>query len=185
MLIVAGVQRSRKLETLEGDNTRPTLDKVKEAVFSSLGGKFYEGSILDLFGGCGSIALEAISRGMEKAVIVDNNYDAVQVIRRNVASLKEEDKVSVWKLDYKKAIKRCEEENLKFDLIYLDPPYRKGWYNEILQRITESSLLKEDGRIVCESLKEEVLDAKGLVVYKEAVYGIMKVSYLRRSEEHE
>ena len=87
MRIIAGKYSSRRLETLPGQHTRPTLDKVKEAVFSSLGGFFDGGTVLDLYGGSGAIAFEALSRGMDKAYIVDKSRAAIQVIRKNAELL--------------------------------------------------------------------------------------------------
>lgn len=182
MRIVAGKHRSRRLESLAGDATRPTLDKVKEAVFSSLGTYFDGGWVLDLFGGSGSIGLEAISRGMEHAVFADRSYDAVQIIRRNIAALKEEDHTTVWKLDYKKALQRCLERRLTFDLIYLDPPYAAGYLQDCISRIEKFGLLKDSGTLVCECRKEEDLTwlPPECSIRKEATYGIMKVVYIRK-----
>lgn len=181
MRIVAGKHRSRKIEAVEGMKTRPTLDKVKEAVFSSLGGKFYDGWILDLFSGSGNIALEAISRGMEHAVMVDCSYDAITTIRRNVKTLKEEDACEVWKMDAEKAIRQCGLKQYQFDLIYFDPPYIRKDITHLMDLVLEEHLLKEDGILVYEGLKEDENPLHPqLELYKEASYGIVKIRYYRK-----
>ena len=181
MRIVAGKHRSRKIEAVPGMNTRPTLDKVKEAVFSSLGTYFDGGWFLDLFSGSGNMALEAISRGMEKAVMVDMSFDAVKTIQKNVETLKEQAACIVWKMEAKKALRQCSSFNYQFDCIYLDPPYAKKDVEVLLNKIIEFNLLKEDGVLVYECLKEDapiLIDA--LELYKQANYGIVRVNYYRR-----
>lgn len=181
MRIVAGKHRSRKIEAVEGMKTRPTLDKVKEAVFSSLGGTFYDGWILDLFSGSGNIALEAISRGMEHAVMVDMSFDAIATMKRNVALLKEEAACEVWKMDAKKALRQCGAKQYQFDFIYLDPPYIQKNIAELMELILEQNLLKDDGILIYEGLKEDENPTHpGLTLYKEASYGIVKIRYYRK-----
>ena len=153
--IVAGKHRSRVLKTLDGLDTRPTSDKVKEAVFSRIGPYFEGGIILDLFSGSGSIALEAISRGFEKAIIVDRSKKAINIIRSNVNLLKEENSCEIWPVDYKKALSMCQKKQLKFDLIYLDPPYHLELINELVIKISEYDLLQKNGIIVSESSDKE------------------------------
>ena len=178
MRIIAGKYRSRILKTLKSDQTRPTLDKVKEAVFSKLGSYFDGGTCLDLFSGSGAIGLECISRGMDEAYMIDNNYEAVNIIKENVNALQASNCI-VWRMNYMQALKKLKDKS--FDLIYLDPPYRLSIYNEVIAYIYDNNLLdKKHGYIVCESLKEEVIeDYHELKVEKSVDYGIMKITYLR------
>ena len=125
MRIIAGEFASRRLETKKGNATRPTLDKVKEAVFSSLGGYFDGGNVLDLYAGSGAVGLEALSRGMDNAYFSDNDRIACTVIRNNIASLKVEERTKVYPIADMKMLSRMKEEGKKFRLIYLDPPYAK------------------------------------------------------------
>ncbi|HPW52800.1 MAG TPA: 16S rRNA (guanine(966)-N(2))-methyltransferase RsmD [Erysipelotrichaceae bacterium] len=181
MRIVAGKHRSRVLKTLEGADTRPTSDKVKEAVFSKIGPYFEGGIILDLFSGSGNIALEAISRGFEKAIMADKAKKAVEIIKGNVALLKEEAKCEIWLADYKKALSICQKQQLKFDLIYLDPPYQLALINELVDKISKYDLLQKKGIIVCESLeKEDIRVEKPYLIEKQASYGTVKVTYIRK-----
>lgn len=180
MRIIAGEFRSRVLKTLEGDNTRPTTDRLREALFSRLGPYFERGSVLDLFAGSGAIALEALSRGFDRAVMCDSNRRACEVIRSNVAALKVEDRCMVWQCDYRRALERLNEQ---FDLIYLDPPYKFEQMNALLQDLQERELLKEDGVIVAETLRDATVEVSApLYIEKEAVYGISKITYIKRSK---
>jgi len=177
--IISGINRSRKLKTPEGLNTRPTLDQVKEAVFSSLGNSFDSGILFDPFAGSGAIGLEGLSRGMDFCVMNDKEYKAYKCIKENVELLKEEDKCLILNLDYKKAFLEVKDK-YKFDWIYLDPPYKKDFYNDCFKLIKEYDLLKEKGIIIAESLNEEEIESIDFIKYKEKKYGIMKVSYFRR-----
>ncbi len=181
MRIVAGKHRSRVLKTLEGVATRPTSDKVKEAVFSTIGPYFDGGIILDLFSGSGNIALEAVSRGFEKAIMVDKFKKAVNIIKTNVSLLKEEDKCEIWPVDYKKALSLAQQKQLKFELIYLDPPYQFELINELVNKINEYDLLQDKGIIVAESLNEEEIKVeKPFFIVKQVSYGTIKITYIRK-----
>ncbi len=184
MRIVAGRFSSRRLDTLSGDATRPTLDKVREAVFSSLGGFFQGGAILDLYAGSGAIGLEALSRGMEQAVFVDKSKAACAVIRKNIETLQVQQETLVLPVSDMKALPILAERGMKFDLVYLDPPYRKERNAEIIAALRENDLLAHGARIVIESLKEDQYDEIicGMRKYREAVYGITKISYYREED---
>ena len=181
MRIVAGKYASRKLETLKGQNTRPTLDKVKEAVFSSLGGFFDGGMVLDLYGGSGAIAFEALSRGMDHACIVDKSRAAIEIIRKNAKLLDCSEQCDIYPMSDRKALSLCKDRNMQFDLVYLDPPYERQHNKEILAYLDENDMVRPGGDVVIESLKEEEYrENYGHLVYrKEVVYGIMKITYYR------
>lgn len=185
MRIVAGKHRSRILKSLDGDVTRPTSDKVKEAIFSRIGPYFDEGEMLDLFGGSGNISLEAISRGMRHSVIVDSSHKAIGIIKTNVKALKEEDNVEILKMDFRSALTKLAQEQRTFDFVFLDPPYKKQQIDDILTFLVEHQMLKADANVVCESLKEDTFqDSYGsLCLVKEATYGITKISYYRMEGE--
>ena len=185
MRIIAGEFSSRKLETLKNRNTRPTLDKVREAVFSSLGGMFDGGKVLDLYAGSGACALEALSRGMDQAVFVDVSRAACGIIKKNVVSLHCEERCRILPVTDRKALEMLAGEQAFFDLVYLDPPYEKQHNNEIMTYLDENGLVRPGGRVVIESLKEDVFaDTYGhLRFYKEAIYGIMKIRYYKAETE--
>ena len=171
MRIVAGKFGSRVIQAVEGQTTRPTTDKVKEAIFSRIGPYFDGGSILDLFAGSGAISLEAISRGMEHAVLVDMNGKAISTITSNIKALGVRDACTVLKMDYKTALHKLEEQKQSFDVVFLD-----------LQYLDEHDMVKENGDVICESLKEDIFeDAVGsLQKVKDVTYGITRITYYRK-----
>ena len=150
MRVVAGKFGGRPLKTLDGKITRPTTDKVKGAIFNMIGPFFDGGRVLDLFSGSGSLAIEAISRGMDEAVMVERNRKAQAIITENIKMTKSEQQFYLMKMDANKALGMV---NGSFDLVLLDPPYAK---EEIVKNITdmeEAGLLSEDVMIVCETDK--------------------------------
>ena len=151
MRIIAGKHKSRVLKTLEGMNTRPMTDRMKESIFNCIGPYFEGLNVLDLFGGSGALSLEAISRGCAHSIIVDNSRDAIKVITENVNSLKENDKVSIFTADYNVALKKLVNE--KFDIIFLDPPYRMNIIGDILKFIIENNMVNKDGYIICQYVR--------------------------------
>lgn len=176
MRIIGGTERGRKLKAPEGMDTRPTLDKVRGAVFNVLfdvTGK----DVLDMFGGSGAMGLEAISRGANKAVIIDANRAAFRAMEENKKNLSYDDRADLRFCDFRKAFHYDE----CFDIIFLDPPYQKKLLEEALVFIEEKHLLKEDGIIVCElgvDVKFELPVAAPEII-KEKVYGKTKILFLK------
>ena len=185
MRIIAGTHRSRRFAAPEGRDTRPTLDKVREAVFSSLGGFFDGGAVLDLYAGSGAVGFEALSRGMEQAVFVDSSRKASLVIRQNTELLGFEARSRILAMRADKAVCLLSEEGAAFDLVYLDPPYRLQENVAVLNALCGNGLLKEDAAVVVESLKEETYPeaVASLRRTKEAVYGITRITYYRNRNE--
>lgn len=182
MRIVAGTYRSRVIQAVEGNTTRPTTDKIKEAIFSRIGPYFDGGDMLDLFGGSGNMSLEAISRGIEHSILCDINYKAITTMKKNCESLGVIKQCSIWKMDFKRALVKATQENMMFDLIFLDPPYKKQQIKEILEYINEHNIAKENGDIVCESLKEDEFPETvgNLMKVKDVTYGITRITYYKR-----
>lgn len=125
MRVVAGEYRGRKLSAVPGMATRPTTDKVKEAVFNIIGPYFDGGTSLDLYAGSGGLSIEGVSRGIERAVLVDRQLAAIKTIKKNIATTKHEDQFVVLKQDATRALHMLQSKGEHFDLIYLDPPYAK------------------------------------------------------------
>lgn len=150
MRVIAGEFKGMRIHAVKGDNTRPTTDKIKENVFNIMGQFFAGGRALDLFAGSGSLGIEALSRGMDHAVFVDLNVNAINVIKANIAHLKLQKRTEVYRNDAFKAIHVLGKKGAKFDLIFLDPPYGKISIAALLERILEQELLTEDGVIICE-----------------------------------
>ena len=159
MRIISGTMRGTKLYTLEGDNTRPTLDRVKEALFSKINFEIQDATILDLFAGSGALGLESLSRGAEKVFLCDNSRDAIKIINQNIEKTKTKDKVSLLNMDYKKALDELRKQDIKFDIVFLDPPYKTDFAEDAAKYIVENGLLKEEGFIILETdEKERVLN---------------------------
>ncbi len=185
MRIIAGEYSSRRIDAPKGNATRPTLDKVREAVFSSLGTWFEGGCFLDLYAGSGANGFEALSRGMDNAVFCDISGAAMAVIKNNAKALGCTEQCRFLHMKDTKALQILNEEGMAFDLIYLDPPYMKQHNADILLYIDREGMLKEDGRIVIESSASDAYEEQygSLMRYKEVRYGITKISYYRRRQK--
>lgn len=150
MRIITGNARGTKLQTLSGEDTRPTTEVVKEGIFSAIQFDIFERNVLDLFGGCGQLALEALSRGAEKAVIIDSSRDASNIIKTNAKNTKLFSKCLISCMDWKAYVKSVAGKE-KFSLIFLDPPYKDGFLDQVLKCIFEADIVADDAIIVCES----------------------------------
>ena len=180
MRIITGKARGVRLETLEGENTRPTAERVKEALFSMLQYEVQGMRVLDLFGGSGQMALEALSRGAEYAYICDSAKDAVDIIKKNVQKTRLTD-CTVLCLDYKQAIKQLSGEC--FDLIILDPPYKLGLIPDVITRLTEAGMVKDGGIVVCEDERAEPYEFEGYTLRRHAKYGRAYLTVLEKNDE--
>lgn len=150
MRIIAGSARSLPLKTIEGMDTRPTTDRIKETLFNMLNPELSGCLFLDLFAGSGQIGLEAISRGAQKAVFVENNKKAVNCIQENIAFTRFTEQSTLMHMDVVSAIRRMEGKEI-FDIIFMDPPYKKGLEQEVLSVLADSSIINEDTLIVVEA----------------------------------
>ncbi len=156
MRIIAGSAKGITLKTLDGDATRPTSERVKEAVFSMIQFDVEGRRVLDLFSGSGQMALEALSRGAYSATLVDKSKDAVDIIRYNADKTKLIDRCAIYQSDYLDFIKRNSAN--KYDIVFLDPPYALKMYKPALQALLDSSMLKPSTLIICESGENTVFD---------------------------
>ena len=147
MRVIAGTAKGIQLSTPEGMQTRPTTDRVKEALFSIVQFDLPGARVLDLFGGTGQLGIEAMSRGASKAVFVDSRREACQLIRFNLKKTHFEAQAAVVQSDYMEYLNRCREQ---FDLILLDPPYAEVFLENAIKRITEIDILQSGGIIVAE-----------------------------------
>ncbi|MFO8070189.1 MAG: 16S rRNA (guanine(966)-N(2))-methyltransferase RsmD [Alkalibacterium sp.] len=178
MRIISGEYGGRKLKAVSGENTRPTTDKVKESLFHMIGPYFDGGHALDLYAGSGALGIEAVSRGMDKAYLVDNNILAIKTIEENISITKEPEKFVVWKKNDHQAIERLGQMNESFDLILLDPPYAKQKLESIIKQLIDNQLLNNYAVIVCETDKAVSLELSGdsLRLIKDKVFGKTKVT---------
>lgn len=179
MRIIGGEFGSRKLLAPEGWDTRPTLDRVREAVFSTLTGRLFEAQVLDLFGGSGAYSLESISRGAQEATINDFSPKAVDVIKKNISSLHLQDRTQVLSLPFDKALAYLGQRGKKFSVVFLDPPYQKGILPLVLEGLDKENLLEQKAILVCETqLEEEIPLPESYSLWKSKRYGTVKISYV-------
>lgn len=184
MRIITGTARGTKLKTLEGKDTRPTTEMCKEGVFSAIQFELHDRNVLDLFGGSGQMALEALSRGAEKAVIVDSSRAACEVIKENAQKTKLMKQCRVVTADWKEYIRGASGRE-RFDLVFLDPPYQEGILDDILHKLQYSDLLAPGAIVVCESDKDGIptpVDGYSCKLYR---YGKTQVTIMRVPEEEE
>ena len=173
MRIIAGKFRGRKLNEFDVESTRPTLDRIKEPLFSILMPYMEGAKVLDLFSGTGNLALEAISRGASFAWANDINRQALKVIIGNVRLTGCENCVKITGKEYEKCLKQIHAEGQKFDVIFLDPPYAANFEEKVLNLIVEYDILNKDGIIVLESDKRKEIKTNipGLNLKDERTYG--------------
>ncbi len=188
MRIITGKAKGIQLKTLEGEQTRPTASRVKEAVFSMIQFDIEGRSVLDLFAGSGQMALEAISRGAKEAILVDKSKEAISIIKENVQKTKFSDACKIYQSDYLDYCNRlCKNQ---FDIIFLDPPYALKMYAPALKALLDANAIKPTTLIICESGEDavfgddKVLESK-FVVEKQSKYSktVITVFKLKTSEE--
>ena len=182
MRVISGTARSVPLKSLDGLATRPTADRVKEAVFSIIQFEIEGRQVLDLFGGSGQMAIEALSRGAAQADIVDCSKQAAAVIRENLKRTKLEDRARVVVSDYMQFLNTTKN---RYDLVFLDPPYAEKFLENALKRISEIDILKSGGIIVCEKPLEKILDVDlpGFTRSRDYRYGKTVITVFRRNNE--
>lgn len=175
------------MQAVPGMSTRPTTDKVKEAIFNMIGPYFSGGIVLDLFGGSGGLGIEALSRGMERAIFVDHDMKAVQTIRKNIETCGLTERAEIYRNDAERALKAIVKRQLRFHLIFLDPPYKKQKLQALISFIDEHGLLERMGYVVAEHSHDVELPAqiRKLTKIKHEVYGITAVSIYACAEKGE
>ena len=179
MRVITGSARGRRLETLEGEDVRPTADRIKEAVFSIIQFQTEGRSFLDLFAGSGQMGIEALSRGAKNACFVDSAKKSIEVVKRNLKTTKLEQNAKVCRLDWQSFLSM---NTTKFDIVFLDPPYGKGILQDALGKV--SAHMKDTGVIIAENpLNEEILSKYGdFALDRQYRYGKIKISTFRNKE---
>ena len=189
MRIISGSRGGLRLKAPKGYKVRPTADQVREAIFNIIVSRFpLEGaSILDLFAGTGALGIEALSRGARAAVFVDPNPEAQRTIRANLAATGFRQRSLIFRAYAAKGIKIAGEQGLRFDGVFLDPPYGEGWVEKILHALASSSILSPDGWVVVEHDQHEVgADTyASLVLTDRRRYGKTGVSFYRCQDQAE
>ena len=182
MRIISGRARGTKLYTLEGLETRPTLDRVKESIFNIVAQDIPESYVLDLFSGSGAIGLEFASRGAKKVFLNDSSKDAIQIIKKNIEKTNLQDKVELSNCDFKYLLKNLKID--KFNIIYLDPPYKTSFVYEALKIIVNSKYIYEDTLIIIETdepnrVLEEIQKLK-IEIIDQRKYGRANIIFLKK-----
>ena len=179
MRVISGVAKGTKLETLETLDTRPTLDRVKEALFNIIQSKIYNAIVLDLFAGSGALGLEAVSRGANFCDFVDINVDAINIINKNIEKCHVKEVTKVHKSDFNAIIKKFPDD--RFDLVFLDPPYGKDMGILAINKLDR--IVKDTGIVILETdYTDDVPDDIGnFTKYDSRKYGRVVISFFRKA----
>ena len=183
MRIIGGKARGTKIYTLEGNNTRPTLDRVRESVFNIIQNDIKDCVFLDLFSGSGAIGLEAISRGAKKAILCDNSKAAIEIIKKNIEKTKFNQNIELYLLDYERLLK--EKINEQIDIIYVDPPYSTDFAYKAIKVILEKEILKESSIIIIETDRNEVennIKTLPIKIIDKRKYGKAELIFIKKCE---
>ena len=172
MRVISGKYKGKKLQGFNIEGTRPTMDRVKESLFAMIQTEIPETKCLDLFAGSGSLGIEAISMGAKSCYFIDNNIEAIKVLKENTKMIEED--INIIHSDYKKFLHETKE---KFDIIFLDPPYNNKMLNKALKCIEECQVLDKNGIIICEYVNE--VPEANIPVIKEKNYGFKKIKILK------
>lgn len=178
MRVISGKYRSLVLAEFKGEEIRPTADRVKESLFNIISGRVAGAKVLDLFCGSGSLGIECLSRGADKAVFNDISKESLSVLKKNLLKLKGENNFEIFNKDYADFLNSRKE---SYDLIFLDPPYRLDAGFKALEIIGQNNILAEDGTAVLERDTPFSGEAAGLKLYDERKYGITYLSFFRRA----
>jgi len=184
MRVISGTAKGTKLDTLDTLNTRPTLDRVKEALFNIIQFKIYDAVVLDLFAGSGALGIEALSRGAKKAVFCDKSKYAYDIINKNIIKTKLKEKSVIINKNYQECLDGI---NNKFDIVFLDPPYNTDLAINAISKLDEKDLVADNAIIVVETDDEEkIIDKIGslnIQVHDIRKYGKAKLVFLERKEQ--
>ena len=182
MKIISGTLKGRNIEGYNIEGTRPTMDRVKESLFGMIQDDIKDSTVLDLFAGSGNLGVEAISNGAKIAYFIDNNPEVIKVLNKNIANLDIQSKSRVILSDWKKALNTFATQNIKFDLIFIDPPYAYDVYEKILNKVSTLNLLSDNGLIIMEYSNLHLPTTyENLTLYKERNYGNKSINiYIKK-----
>jgi len=167
MRVISGKYKGKSLIGFDIDGTRPTMDRVKESLFGIIQTYIKDSKVLDLFAGSGSLGIEALSNGASECYFFDNNIELINIIKKNTVGI---NGAHVMKSDYKNALERLKNSDIKLDIIFLDPPYKLNLINDCLDKIYKYNLLNDEGIVVCE-YENEIINTENFDLIKEKKYG--------------
>jgi 16S rRNA (guanine(966)-N(2))-methyltransferase RsmD len=180
--IIAGTAKGRIIKSNKGLETRPTLDRVREAVFNVIGETIVNSSFLDLFAGTGAIGIEALSRGAKMCCFNDRDKKAFEIIKQNTQLCKVDEKAKIYNMDVYRFIPFMKDNfQEKFDIVYIDPPYAENFYNPVISLIEENFITSENSLIICETNKNTQLQEsyKFIELVKQKKYGDTLIWYYK------
>ena len=180
MRIISGTKRGKKLLSLPGDNTRPTLERVKQAFFNAIQFEIKDKIVLDLFSGSGQLGLEALSRGADFCFFNDYSVESCNVIEKNIKACGFSQKCLLTCKPYTECVKMIKNTGQKVSLVFLDPPYGCGYIADSLNLMCEADILDSNAIVVCESAKNDKIPCAPLDVRREYIYSEIKVTILER-----
>ena len=187
MRVIAGSARSLRLKTLDGMDTRPTTDRIKETLFNIISPSIFDSIFLDLFSGSGGIGIEALSRGAKEAVFVENNPKAMACIKENLKFTRLASRAMTVTTDVMDALYRLEGDKI-FDFIFMDAPYDRGLERKVLEYLSDSRLVYEDTVIIVEASRDtdfSYVDDLGLTVIREKMYKTNKHVFIEKAGKEE
>lgn len=179
MRVISGIAKGTKLNSIDDLSTRPTLDRVKEPLFSIIQNHLQDANVLDLFAGSGALGIETLSRGSKHCTFCDKSYKSIQMLKENLKKTRMEEKATIFNSDYKKCLEQQKE---KFNIIFIDPPYKFDIAVDSIKRIIDLKLLAKEGIIILETDEEErelkELEKVDLEVYDVRKYGRVRLIFL-------
>lgn len=187
MRVIAGSARRLLLKTVEGMDTRPTQDRIKETLFNMINNDLYGASFLDLFAGSGGIGIEALSRGAKEAVFIDNGSKQIACIRDNLKTTRLEEKALVLNSDAVSGLKMLERNGKRFDIVFMDPPYNHDLERIVMESLKNSSLVDEDTLFIIEASLETSFSwaaQMGYEIVRTKEYKTNKHVFLRNAGEN-
>lgn len=181
MRIIGGISKGRRLSSPKGSSIRPTLDRVKETIFNILGKEVEGKVVLDLFAGTGNLGMEALSRGALKTVFVEKAKEALRIIQKNLLQSGFALRSEVISKDVRRAIPLLERRGDAFDLIFMDPPYEKGWVQKILNQLRDHPIYHRGTILVIEHSRREPIpaDLSGWEIIRQRMIGDTVLSFLK------
>ena len=187
MRVVAGERKGMPLKAVDGTTTRPTTDKVKESIFSMIGPFFNGGIVVDLFAGSGGLGIEALSRGADRAIFVEKDSRAYGVLKENIKKCRYEDVSELYRNDATRAVKALVKRDIVIDLLFLDPPYHKVEYYNLVQTLVDAEKLSTDAIVLCEHAKEVALPENygPFELVRQETYSSTIISIYRQLREEE
>ncbi len=185
MRIIAGSAKGRKILSPEGNGTRPTLDRIKEAIFNIIQNRVQGARVVDVFAGTGSLGLEAASRGAEKCYLIDKGETSYKLLAQNIKDLKFEDICTSYNMDSYEALRRFADNKEIFDLIFIDPPYLKDMIPLAIEEIYKGNLLEKSGLIVTKiDTSEEIYEGNGeIILINSRKYGNTTICFYKFKED--